>query len=209
MKLTDPNNETNIAQFEYTLVGDKPWYDMSFVNYEWTTFPDWELTCSEEGSVPHKNFYRSASDDPNGMQTPPALSATVTLHLCPGSGGAAAAPTASATATTSSDSSYSTGSASPASTVPSSAAAYTSSSSVAAPSTTLHTKATSYRNKNVVTSSIAVSSSPVATVLANEDNGVEIVTEYATQVITAVVTETAGARRKRHEHRHPHGPHHA
>lgn len=204
MKLPNPDDTANIAQFEYTWTGDdQVWTDMSFVFNDAQNFPDWEFTCSD-GATFTKDYYRNSTDDANGMQVPVPLSATVTLALCPS--GTAAATTAAATTapvTTEATTTAAPTTAAAPTTTPTPTTTPSTTTKAQAPTTTPSTTLSkAYTPGNHVNASPAT-----LAMVEGTDGDVEIVTEYATQVVTAVVTETAHAKRRRHEHRHPHGPH--
>lgn len=197
LKLNTLGNWNNIMQYEYTWTGDSNvWYDMSFVNGVESDFPDWQFVA--DGGEATTNAYQFSTDDEQGMNPAVPTSATVTLLLCPASTGSSSQATAPAV-----DSS--------------SAPEVTTSSYVAPPvespsSTTLVTSFAPVQKQNTQTSAPPATTeapaAPPASDAAPVDVGFEVVTEFATQVVTAVVYETQHAKARRHEHGHPHGLHH-
>lgn len=195
LKLNANNSWTNIMQYEYTWTGDSDvWYDMSFVNGDSSDFPEWEFIAGDGEAT--TNAYLYSTDDAEGMNPAVATSVTVTLILCPASTGSATEAATSATSFSSSPAAATT------------TATSTTTSAYKAPSSSSTTLATSYSKvqfKDVVQSTSAAATTTAAPAPINAEY--EVVTEYATEVVTAVVYETAHAKAKRHEHRHPHAHH--
>ncbi|KAI6914411.1 hypothetical protein KC318_g197 [Hortaea werneckii] len=178
LKLSKDQDLDHILQYEYTFQDDGTiWYDLSQVNGNpWDG--DWMITANSESSTcsPKQQAYRYATDDAYGMQACPQDS-DITVTLCSGEdqNDGAVASASSVAAETSQD-------------------AATGASTYATPTST---PAESSAFTSSTPTTFATMTSAPAT--SSDNQGGDTVTNVATAVETAVVTQT---------HYWDHGYHH-
>ncbi|PNS16793.1 hypothetical protein CAC42_4757 [Sphaceloma murrayae] len=198
IKLNTIDSWTNIMQFEYTWADDNQvWFDNSFVDGIESQHPKWKLDCPNSAEPCHNKAYQHSTDDAAGMQKPVPPQDTITLILCPENAGSSSSSSAPAPSSTAAPSTTTTPTTTTTTPPPTSSTTFQTSASTTSSALDLNLKQAN------VQASPAAAEDQATPVKGKPD----VVIEYETMVVTAIVTETAHARVRRHEHRHPHGHH--